>query len=101
MFTESFRMIRNDHSVIAILGDDIKASQFIHLNVSNRRGRAGASYKVWGSKASAVAKVSAYRQDEDWNFNWIWLKLESGKYHTVVDNRKLNRPGEGSKSFYR
>jgi len=39
---------------------------------------------VTGSKGTAVAEISAKKVGEEWQFRWIWLRPESGKYIVVV-----------------
>lgn len=88
VFIKSFDIIRSDASATRILGENIEASPIVHLRVSEKHGGADASYKVYGTRATAEAKVSARLDGEAWRFNWIWLKLENGRYLTLVDNRK-------------
>ena len=87
VFKNSLEIIQSDQSVVALLGNDIEASSFVHIKVSEKYGGADVSYFVGGDKAQAEAKVSAFLKDKEWKFKWIWLKLENGKYHTVLDNR--------------
>ena len=87
VFRNSLELIQSDTGVIALLGENIKASPFVHIRVSERHGGADVSYFVSGDKAEAETKVSAFLEDGEWKFRWIWLKLESGQYHVVIDNR--------------
>lgn len=80
-------VIQNNAQARALLGDAITAGIWIDLKVSERRGRASASYRVSGSRGSARAEVSARLTHDQWQFNWIWLRQEDGRYVTVLDRR--------------
>lgn len=87
----SLEAIQNSAAAQQVLGHNIDSGWFVHLRVKEKRGRGDASYQVTGDQGQAEAKVSAYLEGGQWKFNWIWLKLPTGRFETVVDNRKLKR----------
>ena len=84
IYRNSLQTIQSSALARNLLGENIKPSPFVYVRISERIGNGEARYRVSGSNGTAVAEVSAKKVGEEWQFRWIWLRLESGKYVVVV-----------------